>query len=97
MKPFCRASEKRGAYITPQPLEQLIANPDNAALLFHELKQIQDAVSEMASKAAYFDALVDTSVLSNIRQTAKELKLPEKLFTYLLVEMVLHTGLPKSC
>lgn len=81
------AIRRHGAYVTPQTLEQVISNPGSAARLFHELKQMQDSVSEMTPKAAYFDALVDTGVLSGVRQTAKELKLPEKLFTYLLVDM----------
>lgn len=87
---------KHGAYITPQTLDQLIANPGNVSRLFHELKQMQTAVAEMAPKATYFDALVDTGLLSGIRQTAKELKLPEKLFTYLLVEMGLAYRTPKK-
>lgn len=87
---------KHGAYITPQTLDQLIANPSNASRLFHELKQMQAAVAEMTPKATYFDALVDTGLLSGIRQTAKELKLPEKLFTYLLVEMGLAYRTPKK-
>ncbi|MPM21373.1 hypothetical protein SDC9_67817 [bioreactor metagenome] len=87
---------KHGAYITPQTLDQLIANPSNASRLFHELKQMQTAVAEMTPKATYFDALVDTGLLSGIRQTAKELKLPEKLFTYLLMEMGLAYRTPKK-
>ena len=87
---------KHGAYIMPQTLEQLIANPDRDSLLFYELKQIQDAIAEMTPKAAYFNMLVDTSLLSNIRQTAKELKLPERLFTYLLVEMGIAYRTPKK-
>jgi prophage antirepressor-like protein len=87
---------KTGAYITPQTLDQLIANPSNASRLYHELKQTQTAVAEMTPKAAYFDALVDTGVLSGIQQTAKELKLPEKLFTYLLVDMGLAYRPPKK-
>lgn len=87
---------KHGAYIMPQTLEQLVSNPDRASLLFYELKQIQGVVAEMTPKATYFDALVDTRVLSNIRQTAKELKLPEKLFTYLLVEMGIAYRTPKK-
>jgi prophage antirepressor-like protein len=87
---------KHGAYITPQTLDQLIANPSSASRLFHELKQMRTSVAEMTPKAAYFDALVDTSVLSGIRLTAKELKLPEKLFTYLLVEMGFAYRTPKK-
>ena len=41
----------------------------------------------MTVKSEYFDKLVDTNTLTNIRQTAKELHIPERLFTYLLEEM----------
>lgn len=41
----------------------------------------------MSVKADYFDRLVETNALTNIRQTAKEIHIPVKLFTYLLVEM----------
>ncbi len=78
---------KNVAYITPQALNDMLASPDSAAKLLHQLRQIEDRVGEMQPKADYYDALVDTGVLTNIRQTAKELDLPEKLFTYLLVEM----------
>lgn len=49
----------------------------------------------MQPKAEYYNALVDTNVLTNIRQTAKELHIPEKLFTYLLVEMGFAYRTPK--
>ncbi len=78
---------KNGAYITPQTLNDILASPDSAERLFCQLRQIEDRITEMQPKADYFDALVDTGVLTSIRQTAKELNLPEKLFTYLLVEM----------
>lgn len=78
---------KHGAYIAPGTLEQLMANPDATAKLFHELKQLETRLTDMQPKAEYYNALVETNVLTNIRQTAKELHIPEKLFTYLLVEM----------
>lgn len=87
---------KHGAYITPQTLEQLIANPNAAAKLFHELKQLETRLTDMQPKAEYYNALVDTNVLTNIRQTAKELRIPEKLFTYLLVEMGFAYRTPKK-
>lgn len=80
---------KTGAYITPQMLEQLAANPGSAALLFQELKQIQTQIADMEPKAAYYNALVEAKLLTNTRDTAKELKFPPKLFAYLLVEMKL--------
>lgn len=87
---------KHGAYITPQTLEQLVANPNAAAKLFHELKQIETKLADLQPKAEYYNTLVDTNVLTNIRQTAKELHIPEKLFTYLLVEMGFAYRTPKK-
>ena len=86
---------KHGAYITSETLEQLAANPNAATKLFHELKQLETRLTDMQPKAEYYNALVDTNVLTNIRQTAKELHIPEKLFTYLLVEMGFAYRTPK--
>lgn len=78
---------KTGAYITPQTLAEVMEHPERAAQLFHELKLIQDSMAEMQPKAEYYNALVACNVLTNIRQTAKELRIPERLFTYLLEDM----------
>jgi len=87
---------KHGVYITLQTLNDILNNPDNAVKLFHKIRQGEDRIAEMQPKADYFNALVDTGVLTNIRQTAKELNLPEKLFTYLLVEMDFAYRTPKK-
>lgn len=81
------AIRKTGAYLTPQTLSEVMAHPEKAAHLFHELKLLQDSMEEMRPKAEYYNALVDCNVLTNIRQTAKELRIPERLFTYLLEDM----------
>ncbi|WP_312640304.1 BRO family protein [Hydrogenoanaerobacterium sp.] len=85
---------KCGAYITPEVLSKMEKSPEFTAQLVRLLKQeqaktdsLQNQMSEMTLKCEYFDKLVDTDTLTNIRQTAKELHIPEKLFTYLLVEM----------
>lgn len=80
----------------PQTLNDILDNPNSAAKLFLQLRQAEDRIVEMQPKADYFNALVDTAVLTNIRQTAKELNLPEKLFTYLLVEMKFAYRTPKN-
>ena len=87
---------KHGAYITPKTLEQLMANPNATAKLFHQLKEIEIRLSDMQPKAEYYNALVEINVLTSIRQTAKELRIPEKLFTYLLVEMGFAYRTPKK-
>lgn len=85
---------KCGAYITPEVLSKMEKSSEFTAQLVRLLKQeqeksdsLQNQMSEMTLKCEYFDKLVDTDTLTNIRQTAKELHIPEKLFTYLLVEM----------
>jgi prophage antirepressor-like protein len=78
---------KTGAYLTPQTLSEVMEHPERAARLFHELTLLQDSMEEMRPKAEYYNALVDCNVLTNIRQTAKELHIPERLFTYLLEDM----------
>lgn len=60
------------------------------------MKQLTDQIAALQPKAAYYDALVEQNVLTGIRQTAKELRIPEKLFTYLLVEMRFVYRTPKK-
>ena len=83
-----------GAYITPEMLSKMEESPEFTSQLVRMLKQdqekngdLQEQMAAMTMKADYFDKLVDTDTLTNIRQTAKELCIPEKLFTYLLTEM----------
>lgn len=85
---------KHGAYITPEVLSKMEKSPEFSAQLVQLLQQEHQKTSEMQKqmeamtvKVDYFDRLVETNTLTNIRQTAKELHIPEKLFTYLLVEM----------
>lgn len=44
------------------------------------IDNLQLTVSQMQPKAAYFDRLVDRRLNTNIRDTAKELKVPQKVF-----------------
>lgn len=86
---------KFGAYLTPDKLSEVMNNPDNASKLFNKLRSMEEKITQMEPKAEYYNALVDTQMLTNIRQTAKELRLPEKLFTYLLLEMGFAYRTPK--
>ncbi|MFI3228143.1 MAG: BRO family protein [Clostridia bacterium] len=87
---------KTGAYITPQKLEDILANPTNAEQLFLELRQINEKLDDMTPKAEYFNAIVDTNLHTNMRITAKELHIPEKLFIFLLEEMKLAYRSPQK-
>lgn len=91
---------KHGAYMTPETLEQAILNPDMMIKLCTALKDEQDknkalqAVNSsltvdnqiMKPKADYFDELVDRNLLTNFRETAKQLQVKEKDFIRFLLE-----------
>lgn len=83
-----------GAYVTPEILSKMEASAAFTSQLVRMLCQEQERtesmreqMEQMTEKVDYFDKLVSTETFTNIRQTAKELHIPEKLFTYLLVEM----------
>lgn len=91
---------KHGAYMTPEKLEEAILNPDTMIKLCTALKDEQDknkvlqaANSQltvdntiMKPKAEYFDELVDRNLLTNFRETAKQLGVGEKKFISFLLE-----------
>lgn len=85
---------KHGAYMTPQTLQAAILNPDTMIQLCQQLKAEQNknavltaANSQLAvdkqimqPKSDYFDELVDRNLLTNFRETAKELGIKPKAF-----------------
>lgn len=91
---------KHGAYMTREKLEEAILNPDTMIKLCTALKEEQDknkaleAVNSqlkvdntiMKPKADYFDELVDRNLLTNFRETAKQLGVGEKKFIRFLIE-----------
>lgn len=91
---------KHGAYMTPETLEQAILNPDTMIKLCTALKDEQDKNKAlqaansaltvdnqiMQPKAEYFDELVDRNLLTNFRETAKQLEIAEKKFISFLLE-----------
>ena len=91
---------KHGAYMTEQTIEQALTNPDFLIQLATQLKTekeknkvLEVKVSTltvdnqiMQPKAEYFDELVDRNLLTNIRDTAKELKVKQKDFVNFLIE-----------
>lgn len=90
---------KHGAYMTPEALEAAILNPDTLIRLCQELKAEQEkrkaleaANAKLSSenqamlpKAQFFDDLVDRNQLTNFRETAKELQVPERQFIKFLL------------
>lgn len=85
---------KHGAYMTPDTIEKLISNPDTIIQLATALKEEQGkrkaleiansalAVETqiMKPKADYFDELVERNLLTNFRETAKQLEIGPKAF-----------------
>lgn len=85
---------RHGAYITPEILSKMEESPEFTSQLIRMLRQEQDKSTQMQErmeavsvKSDYFDRFMETGTLTNIRNTAKEIRIPEKLFTYLLEEM----------
>lgn len=90
---------KHGAYMTPETLEAAILNPDTMIKLCTALKDEQNKrkVLEVANstltvdnqimkpKADYFDELVDRNLLTNFRETAKQLEVKERDFIQFLL------------
>ena len=91
---------KHGAYMTPETLEAAILNPDTLIKLCTALKEEQDKRKAleaansaltmdnavMKPKADYFDELVSRNLLTNFRETAKQLGIKEKEFIRFLME-----------
>lgn len=76
-----------GAYLTPDTLEKAILNPDFIIQLATSLKEYQEENKNlkrenqiMFPKSQYYDELCDKNMLTNFRDTAKELKVKEKEF-----------------
>lgn len=90
---------KHGMYMTDNLLETAIANPDFVIGLIQNMKaekeksvalqtqnkQLCEKNEEMPPKADYFDDLVAWNVSTNFRSTAKELRIPERLFIKMLI------------
>ena len=94
------AIRKHGAYMTPETLEAAILNPDTIIKIATALKKkkeknqllqmvnsnlkVENAI--MTPKAEYFDDLVDRNLLTNFRETAKQLQVKERDFIKFLLE-----------
>lgn len=91
---------KHGAYMTPETIEEAILNPDTIIKIATALKEEQDknraleatnsalAVEKqiMQPKADYFDELVDRNLLTNFRETAKQLGIKQREFINFLLD-----------
>ena len=86
------AIRKHGVYITDEKLKLFAEHPE---LLDALMKSLYAAHAEnlrhraerqtLLPKADYYDAFIHPESCTNIRATAKELKVPEKMFTAFLI------------
>ncbi|HEN0773358.1 TPA: phage antirepressor KilAC domain-containing protein [Streptococcus agalactiae] len=78
---------KNGGYIKNQEnlsKEEILAN---AVLLANNLiAEKEKVIEDLELKAKYFDELVDNNLLTNFRNTAKELHIPQKVFIQFLID-----------
>lgn len=78
---------KNGGYIRNQEnlsKEEILAG---AVLLANNLiAEKEKMIEDLELKAKYFDELVDNNLLTNFRDTAKELHLPQKVFIQFLID-----------
>ena len=100
VKAVLKSIRKHGAYMTTETLEQALLNPDTMIKLCMQLKEEQNKNEElqlknaeltvnnqiMKPKADYFDELVDRNLLTNFRETAKQLQVKEKAFIKFLLD-----------
>ena len=79
---------KHGAYMTPETLEAVILNPDTMIQLCMALKdeQQKNKALQAANSELTVEELVDRNLLTNFRETAKQLNIKEKEFISFLLE-----------
>ena len=94
------AIRRHGAYMTEQTLEAALSSPEFLIKLATELKVAKDTNKKleavnanlmvekqiMQPKADYFDELVDRNLLTNFRETAKQLHIKQNDFVSFLIE-----------
>jgi len=77
---------KNGGYIKNQEKmsnEEILANA--VLLANHLIAEKEKIIEDLEPKAKYFDELVDNNLLTNFRNTAKELHIPQKVFIQFLI------------
>ncbi len=86
------AIRKYGGYMTKSLLEQVLENPNliyefARRMLAEQQKneRLRQELVRAKPKADYYDAFIHPESCTNIRATAKELKVPEKMFTAFLI------------
>ena len=78
---------KNGGYIKNQENmsnEEILANA--VLLANHLIAEKEKIIDDLEPKAKYFDELVNNNLLTNFRNTAKELHIPQKVFIQFLID-----------
>lgn len=78
---------KNGGYIKNQEKmsnEEILANA--VLLANHLIAEKEKIIEDLEPKAKYFDELVNNNLLTNFRNTAKELHIPQKVFIQFLID-----------
>jgi prophage antirepressor-like protein len=84
---------KHGMYATPATVEAMLADPDTMIQTLQAFKQeralrlqAEQQLQIAAPKVEYYDELIDRNMLTNFRETAIELGVPEREFIRVLKE-----------
>jgi len=78
---------KNGGYLKNQENMSNEGILANAVLLAnHLIAEKEKIIEDLEPKAKYFDELVDNNLLTNFRNTAKELHIPQKVFVQFLID-----------
>ena len=78
---------KNGGYIKNQEKmsnEEILANA--VLLANHLIAEKEKIIEDLEPKAKYFDELVNNNLLTNFRNTSKELHIPQKVFIQFLID-----------
>ena len=78
---------KNGGYLKNQENmsnEEILANA--VLLANHLIAEKEKIIEDLEPKAKYFDELVNNNLLTNFRNTAKELHIPQKAFIQFLID-----------
>lgn len=91
---------KHGAYMTADTIEKALLNPDTIIQIATALKEEKEKSKALEAvnsalvvdleiarpKVDYFNELVDRNLLTNFRETAKQLEVPPKRFVQFLID-----------
>lgn len=94
------AIRKHGGYLTPAKVQEVLTDPDTIIRLATQLKESREKALKLEAinsdltvqnqiykpKAEYFDQIVDRNLLTNFRETAKQLNIKERAFVGFLLD-----------